>query len=449
MTSGISRLRVPPSPRAGSPTVHRPVQYLGNKLRVLDRIVEAAEELTGGPARVADLFTGSTVVAQGLALRGHSVTAVDSQAYASVFATATLGIGRRSSRPIPVDEILNCPLPSLVDREFAGWESWAEAEAAALASGDGNALRAVYERLPMLWMDPGHPCFEALKRGGESALLRLPLLTSIYAGSYFGVRQALTLDRLRFGIERLKLDGRLDSWTYAAALTATMSAASAAAHSAGKHFAQPLNAGASGNEAFLTQRLLEDRRVDVAQRFERSADILSASAQEVDCGHRAFVGEAEEFAADRAAEFDLLYLDPPYTAQQYSRFYHLLETFTHYRFPALWHGDRITTGLYPTARYKSAFSSRTRSATAFGRILAAAGQASVPVLISYSMSQRGSGGNARMVSLEQLLDLCRQSFGKAHVEWHPLKHRYRQFNSSANANEGRDDPEILILCKAR
>lgn len=449
MTSGISRLDVSPNFNPGSPTVHRPVQYLGNKLRVLDRILDAADELTGGPARVADLFTGSTVVAQGLALRGHLVTAVDSQAYAAAFATATLGIGRRSLQPIPIAEILKCPLPSPADREFARWEGWAETEAAALGRGDGEALRALQERLPMLWRRPSHPCFEALKQGGGSALRRLPLITSIYSGSYFGVGQALMLDRLRYGIETLKSKGQLDGWTYAVALTATMSAASAAAHSAGKHFAQPLNAGASSNQAFLTQRLIDDRRVNIAERFERFADVLAANSQELGRGHRVFVGEAEAIVPARASEFDLLYLDPPYTAQQYSRFYHLLETLTHYRFPALWHGDRITTGLYPAARYKSAFSSKTRSAAAFARILAAAADSAVPVLVSYSVSQRGSSGNARMVSLEQLLGLCRQYFGRTRVEWHPLKHRYRQFNSSANSNEGRDDPEILIVCKAR
>jgi hypothetical protein len=69
--------------------------------------------------------------------------------------------------------------------------------------------------------------------------------------------------------------------------------------------------------------------------------------------------------------------------------------------------------------------------------------------ISYSQSAAASRGNARMISLEQLLDACSAEFGRPQVEWFKLSHRYRQFNSASASNVHRDDPEILITCRPR
>lgn len=429
--------------------VFRPIQYLGNKRRALPEILDAGAALIGREGRVADLFTGTTVVAQGFAGRGYKVSAADTQRYAVIFARAMLGIGRRSGESCSFATLMTAGVttPSADLRD--AWTPFVEREAQALVRADAAALAALASDLPLIWRAPKHPLrryVEAARR--RSAMGELPLLTAIYAGSYFGVRQALALDALRQNAELARAGGRLTDWQYCAALTAVMSAASAAAHSAGKHFAQPLNAGSLRNAGFLRTRLLQDRRVDIEREFEAACEAINAEAVPVDHGHRAWHGPAESFVAADGA-IDLYYLDPPYTAQQYSRFYHVLETICTYDYPQLFDHGALTTGLYPANRYKSAFSSKRKAPSAFQAIINAARAGGAAMAISYSQSAAASRGNARMITLEQLIDLCAAEFGRANVDWFQLSHRYRQFNSSSASNARRDDPEILITCKPR
>ena len=67
----------------------RPVQYLGNKTRLLDNIAEAVASVVSPGACVADLFSGTAVVARRLSSR-NPVVAVDVQSYAEVIGRAML-----------------------------------------------------------------------------------------------------------------------------------------------------------------------------------------------------------------------------------------------------------------------------------------------------------------------------------------------------------------------
>lgn len=427
----------------------RPIQYLGNKLRALPEILDATANLIGSQGRVADLFTGTTVVAQGFAERGYEVSAIDTQRYAEIFAKAMLGIGRLPGESCDFATLSAIGLTTPDAGLRNSWMPFLDREADALLHADAAALSKVNASLPLVWRLPNHPFrvyVEAVER--RSALEELPLLTSVYAGSYFGVQQAVVLDELRQNAELARSRGLLSDWQYSAALTAIMSAASTAAHSAGKHFAQPLNAGGSRNERFLAGRLLQDRRIDIVKVFQSACDAINNQAVPADCGHSAWRGPAESFVAQGDAA-DLYYLDPPYTAQQYSRFYHVLETICTYEYPQLFVSGALTTGLYPTNRYKSAFSSKRKAPVAFQTITKSAKSNGVALAISYSQSAAASRGNARMISLEQLLDVCAAEFGRSNVEWFQLAHRYRQFNSASASNSQRDDPEILITCRPR
>ena len=72
----------------------RPIQYLGCKLRALEAIVGRVAGVHPRPARVLDLFAGTSVVAQGLAFAGFHVLATDAMAFSATFCRALLGVGR-------------------------------------------------------------------------------------------------------------------------------------------------------------------------------------------------------------------------------------------------------------------------------------------------------------------------------------------------------------------
>lgn len=420
-----------PSSRVADAIVFRPVQYLGSKLRVLNAITSLAREIAPQGSGVVDLFSGSTVVSQGLAASGFRITAVDTQVYSRVFAHALLGIDRVAGVQIDAEALLR--ESENVVRCDSIWSSIAQEELRLIESADAAGLRNLDARLPLAW-----------RLGRLEADADAPL-TSFYAGSYFGVWQAMQLDALALIIASPAAG--LDAWQRAAAKTALMHAASSVVHSAGKHFAQPLKVRV-GNSAFHDRRLLSDRAIDVSTVFRDACARIALIAPQRDAGHKAVTNSAERFMAQRTDADRLYYLDPPYTAQQYSRFYHVLETIATSELPRLPAGSAPTTGLYPGDRYKSAFSSRRHALAALSVVLNRVASLKATAIVSYSVSARGSDGNARMISLEELLAACSQAFGGRRVEIVELAHKYRQFNSEENANDGRDDKEVLVLCRS-
>ena len=411
----------------------RPVQYLGSKVRVLDEIRAAVAELVDPNAHVADLFTGTTVVAQALASDGYRVTAVDTQSYAEIFGSALLGVNRKDGENIILEGLSERFDNEMATPNYAQWSEAMEREDRAIADQNVLALRVLYEQLPLSW------------RKSEFAS-KTPPKTPVYAGNYFGIRQTLALDMLNSLCAELVEKQKLSLWQQAAAKTALMHAASIAVHSAGKHFAQPFKA-TSGNSRFLDGRLLSDRRENIVGRFLKGCESVSSTPFYSHNAHRSLRGAAENIVRDIGSQ-QLYYLDPPYTAQQYSRFYHLLETLADDGVPKLPTNTPVTTGLYPENRYKSAFSARSKAPAAFATLVTEIAKQGSSAIISYSASSVGSNGNARMVSFPELMEICVGAFGKKRVECRTMSHRYRQFNSTENSNSKRKDKEVLILCKS-
>jgi adenine-specific DNA-methyltransferase len=431
MTERVALKSMEPDASAWLP--FRPVQYLGSKLRVLEEIRSAASSLIRPGAQAVDLFTGTTVVAQHLASAGARVTAVDTQQYAQIFGTALLGVGRTPGEDLDDERIVASALEQ-VPATAEPWRKANDLEAEALLRADAATLRQLYKKLPLAW------------QVGEDSAQPLSICT-VYAGTYFGVRQALEIDLLHSAIRRLTREGRLSAWQSATAMTGLMHAASMVVHSAGKHFAQPLGEG-SGNARFLNARLLSDRSISVFDRFSEGCRRASENPFSALNGHGAVCAPAEEYVLADQGTHQLYYLDPPYTAQQYSRFYHVLETLADDGEPKVPLKERPSAGLYPVGRYKSAFSSRRMAPRTMEALLTEIARRGAAALISYSASAAGSDGNARMVTLEELLGICCGAFGTANVECSRMSHRYRQFNNAGNANDKRDDSEILILCKS-
>jgi adenine-specific DNA methylase len=411
--------------------IFRPVQYLGSKLRVVDAITSIAREIVAPGSSVTDLFAGSSVVAQSLARAGFRTTAIDTQTYATIFCRALLGVKRAPKETIDAEPVLAAAarLRKTIARD---WLIWQEREDTRISAGDGAGLRKLDAELPLAW------------RRGQFVADREAALASFYAGSYFGVRQALDLDTIRAAIAASP-DLKPGTWQHAAATTALMHATSLAVHSAGKHFAQPLK-GRAANAHFLNARLLSDRTLNIPDLFAVGCAAVNNAAPCADEGHVALTGEAENYLAVKRGH-SLHYLDPPYTAQQYSRFYHILETIATAARPSLPYDAPPSSGLYPSDRYKSAFSSRRKAPIALAQLLSRIADERGSAIISYSISARGSDGNERMISLEELLAASHDAFGPKRVELVDLEHRYRQFNSSDNANASRNDKEVLLVCK--
>jgi adenine-specific DNA methylase len=141
----------------------------------------------------------------------------------------------------------------------------------------------------------------------------------------------------------------------------------------------------------------------------------------------------------------VVYADPPYTAQQYSRFYHVLETLVGgVAEPIQSVRGSTPKGLYPALRYLSPFCSRRQAPAAFERLVTTARAAEAHLMVSYSTTGSDSG-NQRTVSEEDLVMLVSRVYGVNNVSVVDLDYTYRQFNNEARRTETSGTGEVLIV----
>lgn len=420
-----------------SSEVWRPVQYLGSKLRAVDAIVEAVDGLR--PGAFWDAFAGSSVVSQAAANAGLSVFATDTQRFSVDFAVALLGVGAT------VDRISD--LPQVVDALFGGehpdgdrWDGLVALEDRLLQIGAYDDLVRLYRDVPQRWRQSSR----------NQCSSRFAPLTTTFAGTYLSLGQAVALDRARWTLTRNA--GDIDPWTKSAALTALCNAASEAVHSAGKHFAQPMQAALPGadNYNFVRARSLKDRSISVRVKASLAARQIAARAP-ADGDHEARPLDVLSVKPDSLKErgVSVVYADPPYTAQQYSRFYHVLETL------ALGESTDLQTtrgstpkGLYPADRYMSPFCSRRQAPAAFECLVSTASGAGADLVLSYSTTGAQSG-NHRTIGASELIRLVEGVYGKGNVSVVDLKFGYRQFNHASRRTESSGTREILIVGVSR
>lgn len=441
-------LSTAPDPAVVPSMVFRPIQYLGSKLRSIDSILEATGHLYQPGDHVFDVFSGSTVVSQAFANAGCAVTAVDSSPCCTRLARAMLGIGRsagdRSSSF--ASAIVKDASGAQLDPEL---ELLVLAERKAMLEASGRSLAKFSRELPQVWRkSKGKKWLDGIEEvAGQHAFCRVPIVTTHYAGTYFGIQQAVAIDAIRVEIERLRRANTISEWIEDALVSALFSAMSRAVFSAGKHFAQPMVESPGRNDIFYRSRLLADRAIDIASAFLDAAANIDAAAK---CGSHAVYGEPVEdvYGALVKARPTMVYADPPYTAQQYSRFYHVLDVVADYRTPQLqMTNGKVTKGLYSQNRYKSPYSSKKSVTGAFEGLVKTTKVARASLAISYSLTAAGDTGNARMISLDGLKAICRDYYGRK-VQEIRLDHVYRQFNSASHSKSDRNEPEVLLICEA-
>lgn len=372
----------------------RTIWYMGAKTRLTADIVAAIERADPRAETVLDLMSGTAVVSQTLAA-SYRVVANDVQAYAAAIARAYLvhTDARRLARSLDPERDLGAvyrenqaalleafaPAVALEDafleahglepdqvdplggRLFPGpFDAPAVQRARRGLPRDPAALAAAYREFALR----GTPAFaettdaraEGPFRGAAGLFTRATvaarradprtrpyLLASVYyPNCYLGVRQAIAVDSLRCAIDALPRREARDH--YLAALLHAVSVAT----SATSHFCQPRGLGSDAEvKAVLARRALSIPSKLAAY----SREIAATCAATPYHPRNAVLSEDwREVLGPRWDEVqaDVVYADPPYTADHYSRFYHVLEVLTRYDYPALeTMGGRLTKGRYP------------------------------------------------------------------------------------------------------
>lgn len=309
-----------------------------------------------------DLFCGSGAVSWFLASETSSVvTSVDLQAFATALADAVV----TRTRPADAQQLKDAWIvPSI--RRRNGNRLWKKAsQLGAVPITKGNVLAA-----RDLCMEP----------------VRVGPVWNAYGGHYFSPEQALTIDYLLSGLPQ-------DKSKRSVCLAALIRAASRCAAAPG-HTAQPFQPSRKGNKAIGSAwgrdpieealRALEDLAPRVAQ--------MKGSSK---------IGDAHE-EAGKLKKNSLVFVDPPYSAVQYSRFYHVLETIaTAERFRAM------GTGRYPPleARPQSDFSNRGSARDALNDLLSVLSERHSRVVVTFPAGESSNG-----LSGDDVVDIASEYF---------------------------------------
>lgn len=209
-----------------------------------------------------------------------------------------------------------------------------------------------------------------------------------YSDTYFSRKQCIDIDSIRYAIENVRND--YIKSLYLCSLMNVM----CKVQSTPGHFAQ-----------FMPKdhpRIISLREMDVWKLFlEKCNDFCNIVKNNYK--NKAYnLDYRELFNKDIINEVKCFYLDSPYTTEQYSRFYHVLETVTKYDSPELTHK-----ALYRVDRYKSKFCYKSDVKQEFEYIMKFIAERGARLVISYS--------NKGVVSIEELKKLANEYFTKIKV----------------------------------
>jgi hypothetical protein len=290
------------------------------------------------------------------------------------------------------------------------------------------------------------------------------LITAYYANVYFGLRQSIEIDSLRAAIAAIGAgaggDAALASRKRTHYLSALLHAASVST-SGTSHFAQPRHIAKDSEVAAMARR----RGIDIVQSFlEFSREIRDLVAStEYRHGNRAYCADYRDFiegddkaagGGNRVLKFrddvraDLVYMDPPYTSDNYSRFYHVLEVLVSDDYPFLERGadGRTLRGRYPEirSRFQSNFCRAAAVEGEFERVIRAAAGSGAKLIISYGspnglLLKHYRRRTPRRDPVDGLEGLCRRAYGKVRV----LK---RQLLHSGQGDSMLPTDELLVVC---
>ena len=352
----------------------------GNKLRLTRFIAPVAVTSLPTGAPVLDLMAGTGIVARALSDR-HPVSVNDPNPYASLLSRCHW-IDAGNIKPADLLAALRPAYAENPERLARLIGSRLEEESAFLHGNpdyDAMLRYTTFTQADILQVTDGK----------ESDVARLT--TERYSNVYFGIAQAVEIDSLRSAIEHVFSTPSTErELCLCALLLACTSCAT------GPHFAQPVLPRSL--KAFQT--IVERRARSVAWEFDLALARLAARRLPTfpmgDATGLDWRGALEVFANRASGGPAGVYIDPPYSKLQYSRYYHVLNVLLSYDYPPI-----AGAGRYPPRNHR--FSSRLEYQPGIAQreitdLLRAAADKGLTTILSY-----GEGGFASMDSLARAM----------------------------------------------
>lgn len=350
------------------------VRYMGSKKALAPEISRIISD-RHPKAAVLDVFAGMCAVGSQISAR-HRLFTNDIHAYAATIASALFTGSTTSLTSIIACEELLGPFNKnkrILEASVAGRlrieDQYLSQDGVSSQWLKGLVFNArEIERPPARKLN-GLPTIAEYK--SNTKLFPYCLITSYFASAYFGIRQAIEIDSLRYAIDRAPLQNR-DRY-----MAALIDSASHCATAPG-HFAQFLIPRDRKTLAYIARI----RSRSVLKRFFEALDNFPKPQCVSRRLNRVYNVEATTLLREKASDFSkedlVIYADPPYSRAQYSRYYHLLETLVLYDYPAC-----QSKGRYRENRYQTDFSIKSKVVTAMSTFAAAAAATGGRLYLSY------------------------------------------------------------------
>ncbi len=328
------------------------MKYMGSKRAMLrNGLSNTLMAEAGSASRVVDLFCGAGSVSWFAATHLRKpVMSCDLQKYAAILAGAVV----KRTRQINPQDIKELWLSPALKKRYRlnGWE---ESEKL-----DMSGYRT------KLWQR----CAQDLC--SSDATPNPPLLWRHYGGHYFSPTQALSFDAM---LRKLPEDDKLTDLCLAAVIIAASHCAASPGHTA-----QPFKATKTGGP-HLREAWLRDPFHYADKALDKLCP-LHASKQ-----GSTIVADANE-VAEKLNKRDIVFVDPPYSAVQYSRFYHVLETIARGKCSYV-----EGVGRYPplNERPNSLYSRRTQSEQAISTLLHTLSKNKCKVILTFPEDECSNG----------------------------------------------------------
>jgi adenine-specific DNA-methyltransferase len=327
------------------------MKYMGSKRNMLNNgLGKLLLEKTSKFNRFVDLFTGGGVVSWFVAEKvAIPVLAVDLQRYATILAETVI----TRTKPLDVDKVLSHWLPEVIEKRNSSslWEKARTFEAQHLE------LRSyVYKARELCKQD-----------------LSVGPLWSAYGGHYFCPTQALTFDYL---LNNLPVENQ----DRLACLAACIAASSECVASPG-HTAQPFQPTEGAGKY-----IMESWRKDPLKYVQKNLEFFCSKFAQVK--GKVITTDAQNVLS-QLNPGDLVFIDPPYSGVQYSRFYHVLEVIA----KELKHVSVSGVGRYPSLdeRPQSKFSNISQAKNALKLLLQGIAERGSTIVFTYPTGDSSNG----------------------------------------------------------
>ncbi len=435
-----------------SATRWRPIHYLGSKLRILDPIRVAIDSLSDGTESVCDLFAGSGTVSAFLG-ESRNVIAADIQEYSRVLCSAALIPATVSA------EVLRGRFGPAFEKDLATRLEWikplVEFEDHALIEakqGRPDSICDLIDHASLItedWMfSPAGRLaqLDVVKKLGGSTPTSGTVLIRHFGGLYFSYRQAAYLDAM------LVAAHSSPSPLKETLLAIAVSAASDIVNTVGKQFAQPIQPRDSSGKPkrHLISKIVKDRELDVAEialKWARRYHSLRFPAYR----HEVIRADYQDTLATIKGRVGVVYADPPYTREHYSRFYHVLETMCLGDEPKLSmttirsNKPKVSRGIYRSERHQSPFCIRSKAPQAFDDLFKGVKQAGARLVLSYSPFKETGTVHPRVMTMDRLTSIAKSHFKNVEVT-SAGRLSHSKLNAAHHHLEAADEAELLISC---